>query len=54
MKKQEALEFLSKWGVSSDIQEKCYEMTGGRIDHLKKLTVNLIDKRLSFEGNALI
>jgi len=54
MKKQEVFEFLSKRGVSSDLYEKCYQLTGGRINHLKQLTANLIDKRLSFEGNELI
>lgn len=53
MKKQEVFDFLSKRGVSSDLYEKCYQLTGGRINHLKKLTANLIDKKLSFEGNEL-
>jgi hypothetical protein len=54
MKKEEALEFLSKRGVSRDLHEKFYQMTGGRIHHLKKLAAYLIDKRLSFEGIAMI
>ena len=53
MKKQEVFEFLSKRGVPSDLHEKCYRLTDGRINHLKKLTANLIDQRLSFEGNEL-
>ena len=53
MKKQEVFEFLSKSGVSSDLHEKCYQLTGGRINDLNKLTANLIDRRLSFEGNEL-
>jgi hypothetical protein len=51
MKKEEVFEFLSKRGVSTDLHEKCYQLTGGRINHLKKLTENLVDKRLPFEGN---
>jgi hypothetical protein len=53
MKKQEVFEFLSKRGVSSELHEKCYQLTGGRINDLKKLTANLIDRRLSFEGKEL-
>ena len=53
MKKQEVFEFLSKMGVSSDLHVKCYRLTNGRINHLKKLTANLIHHRLSFEGNEL-
>ena len=51
MKKQEVFEFLGKRGVARDLHEQCYNFTGGRINHLKKLTANLIDKGLSFEGN---
>ena len=53
MKKQEAFDFLSRRGVSSNLHEKCYQLAGGRINHLKMLTANLIDKKLSFEGNEI-
>lgn len=53
MKKQEVFEFLSKRGVSSDIHEKCYRLTGGRINHLKLFVSEMVGNRLAFEGNAL-
>jgi hypothetical protein len=51
MNKQEVFEFLGKRGVASDLHAKSYDLTGGRINHLKKFTANLIDKGLSFDGN---
>jgi hypothetical protein len=51
MNKQEVFEFLGKSGVAIDLHEQCKNFTGGRTYHLKKLTANLIDKGLSFEGN---
>ena len=53
MKKQEVFEFLSKRGVSSDLHEKCYKLTGGRINQLKLFVSEMVDNGLSFEGNEL-
>ena len=50
MTKEEAFEFLGKRRVPRDLQEKCYDFTGGRINHLKKFTANLIGEGLPFEG----
>lgn len=50
MYKQEVIQYLDKKGIDKDLFDQCYELCAGRINHLKKLTSNLIDKRLPFDG----
>ena len=54
LNRDEVFDFLNKRGVSQDLHVKFYNVTGGRINHLKIMTSDFIDKRMTFDGKNVI